>query len=50
MADDLMNIGLANDLLRRDDPPPPPPEYLALDSENGKNPPRRLKNGDFIPL
>ncbi|KAF5951668.1 hypothetical protein HYC85_009612 [Camellia sinensis] len=43
--DDLMNIGLANDLVRRDDPPP-----TAYLSDTGKNPPRRRKNGDFMPL
>lgn len=43
-ADDLGNIGLVIDLLRRDEP-----ENLTLDSDNGKNP-LRLKKGDFIPL
>lgn len=43
-ANDLGNIGLVIDLLRRDEP-----ENLTLDSDNGKNP-LRLKNGDFIPL
>ncbi|KAF7810941.1 transmembrane protein [Senna tora] len=38
-ADDLRNIGLAIDLLRRDELPPP--YDLMLDSDRGKNPLRR---------
>jgi hypothetical protein len=43
-ADDLMNIGLVIDFVRRDDPPV---ENLALDSDSGKKPFRR-KKGDFM--
>lgn len=52
VADDLMNIGLANDLLLLEELPPPPDKpSRTLDSDNGKNPPlRRRENGDFIPL
>ena len=50
VTDDRRNIGLVIDLLRLDEPPPTPLENLQLDSDSGKNPPRRLKNGDFIPL
>ncbi|KAF1886779.1 hypothetical protein Lal_00046016 [Lupinus albus] len=45
--DDLINIGLAIDLLLLDELPPP--TNLTLDSDNGKKPLRR-KNDDFMPL
>ena len=46
VADDLMNIGLVNDFVRLEDPPP---ENREWDSDNGKKPPLRRKNGDFMP-
>lgn len=51
-ADGRMNIGLANDFVRRDELPPLDKPSRALDSDKGKNPPmlRRRKNGDFMPL
>ncbi|KAK3040705.1 hypothetical protein RJ639_027995 [Escallonia herrerae] len=49
-VEDLMNIGLANDLLRWGEPLPPLSAYLTLSSYIGNNLLRRRKNDDFIPL